>query len=135
MVAVPYEEPYEFYDGTTATLYDAGHIIGSSQVVLEHGGSTLLYTGDYNYSDTRTQSKAKVPLQEPSALIIESTYANRDHPPRKRVEQEFIEAVEAALETGNALIPCFAVGRTQEVLQVLEAYRVKGNVYVDGMGI
>lgn len=133
-VTLPYGEAHSFFDGTTATLYDAGHIIGSSQVLVDNG-SSVLYTGDLNYSDTRMQSKAVIPCRNPDALIIESTYSDRDHPPRMRVEQAFVAAVEEAVEGGNALVPCFAVGRTQEIIQVLEAYNVKANVWVDGMGI
>ncbi|MEK6924307.1 MAG: MBL fold metallo-hydrolase [Candidatus Micrarchaeota archaeon] len=133
-VCLPYGEAYEFFDGTAATLFDAGHIVGSSQVLVESGSKALLYTGDLNYSDTRNHRKAVVPLKGVDALVLESTYGDRDHPARRDVERAFVDAVEEACEEGNAIVPCFAVGRTQEVLQVLEAHGVKYRVWVDGMG-
>lgn len=133
-VCLPYREPYEFFDGTVATLFDAGHIIGSAQTLVENNSCSILYTGDLNYSQTRMHDKAEVPLKGVGALVIESTYANRDHAPRKQMEEEFVDFVEEVAEGGNALVPCFAVGRTQEILMVLDAHGVKANVWVDGMG-
>jgi len=133
--SIPYEEEEELFDGTSFTLHDAGHITGSAQIVLRNAGKTLIYTGDLNSSPTRLHPAASVPENNPDLLVIESTYADRDHPPRKQVEESFIEAVNETLEEGNVLIPCFAVGRTQEMLMVIEAAGIKAKTYVDGMGI
>lgn len=133
-VALPMHEKYEFYDGTTAELHDAGHILGSAQVLLEKGDKSLLYTGDYNSSPTRNHAPAETPAKGVSGLIIESTYSDRDHPPRQDVERAFITAVKQATESGNALVPCFALGRTQEILQVLDAAGIRAPIWVDGMG-
>lgn len=134
-VPMPYNEAYEFFDGTRFTLFDAGHISGSAQTLLEEGDTRLLYTGDLNAETSRMHNGAKPPAKDVDALIIESTYANREHPLRQDVERTFIDAIEETLETGNAIIPCFAVGRTQELLMVLSAHNISAPVYVDGMGI
>ena len=135
---LPYGLPYEFYDGTRFKFYDAGHILGAAQVLIEQKGRRMLYTGDFNYSETRMHGPAKVPDEAAEgidALVIESTYANREHPPRDDLERRFVNEVQKALDDGKvALLPCFAVGRTQEVLQVLYANRLRGDIYLQGMG-
>ncbi|MBI5176628.1 MBL fold metallo-hydrolase [Candidatus Micrarchaeota archaeon] len=136
-VLMPYGERYEFFEGTAFTFIDAGHIPGSAQVLLESGGKSVLYTGDFNTSDSRLHEGAVVPAEgiDANALIIESTYALRDHPPRRQLEKDFCENVDEVLDDGNALIPTFAVGRMQEMVQVLRAGGIKARIYLDGMGV
>ncbi len=133
---LPYGLPYEFYDGTRFRFLDAGHIIGASQVLVEHKGKRLLYSGDFNASETRMHAPAKPPEEEVDALVVESTYAAREHPPRDDLERRFVNEVQKAIDDDCvALLPCFAVGRTQEILQVLYANRLRGDLFVQGMGV
>ncbi|MFX1563493.1 MAG: MBL fold metallo-hydrolase [Promethearchaeota archaeon] len=126
------------------TLRDAGHIPGSASILVEterngSGPARILYTGDLNTTDTQlTKGAGNIrELGELDLVIVESTYALHDHPPRKEVEQRFTEAVKSTLETnGTALVPSFAVGRAQEVLSVLYKNRNLGldyPIYIDGM--
>ncbi len=136
---LPFEHEYEFYDGTRFTLKDAGHIPGSAQVFATNGEKNLWYTGDFNYAETMLHAPAVLPDAgtEIDALVIESTYANRDHPPRNELEKIFCDEVQAALNAGKTvLVPSFAVGRMQEIALVLNENknRVRGEVYFDGMG-
>ncbi|MFH0973331.1 MAG: LAGLIDADG family homing endonuclease, partial [Candidatus Micrarchaeota archaeon] len=132
---LPYGLPYEFYDGTRFRFVDAGHIIGASQVLVEHKGKRLLYSGDLNGGETRMHAPAQSPEEEIDALIVESTYANREHPPRDELERRFVNEVQRCIDDDCvALLPCFAVGRTQEILQVLHANRLRGDVFLQGMG-
>lgn len=65
--------------------------------------------------------------------MLESTYFGEDHVPRKETEERFIESIHETLDIGGtALIPAFAIGRTQEILMLLDAYGIRA--YVDGMG-
>jgi putative mRNA 3-end processing factor len=65
---------------------------------------------------------------------VESTYFGTVHPTRKQTEQAFIESIRETLDLGGtAIIPCFAIGRTQEILMLL--YRHNTHAFVDGMGI
>ena len=118
----------------TAELYDAGHIPGSASVLLEsENGLRILYTGDVNLTDTRLLNRSE---QQPKAdiLIIESTYYDTDHTPRKELERAFIDSIRETLNRGgNAIIPCFAIGRTHEILMILHKYGL--HPYIDGMGI
>jgi putative mRNA 3-end processing factor len=126
------------------TLKDAGHIPGSASILVEterngSGPARILYTGDLNTVDTQLTNGAGnlSDLGELDLVIVESTYALHEHPPRREVEQRFIESVQSALDVnGTVLVPSFAVGRAQEVLAVLDKYRSQGldyPIYVDGM--
>ena len=66
-------------------------------------------------------------------LIMESTYAGREHPERKQHERDFLEDVEEIVSRGGqVIIPAFAVGRTQEMMLMLAGRGYE--VWVDGMG-
>ena len=129
-----YDERFE--PGTTdydVSLHDAGHIPGSASVLVEDEGDRLLYTGDINTTQTRLLDPAVSP---PSAdtVVVESTYFEHEHTDREELERRFVDSVRETLyEGGDVIIPVFAIGRTQEILMVLEAHDVP--CYVDGMGV
>ncbi len=128
---VDYEESFEIA-GWDVTLYNAGHIPGSAAVHMSKD-VRILYTGDIKLEDTNLLEGADTFYPETDILIVESTYFGVDHPDRKELEKAFIESVLETLDMGgHAIIPAFAVGRTQEVLMILEKYGV--TAYVDGMG-
>jgi putative mRNA 3-end processing factor len=119
--------------GYKVCFYNAGHIPGASGILLEsESGESLFYTGDFNLDETRLVPGAE-PFPEADTLILESTYFGEDHIPRKETEERFIESIQETVDRGGtALIPAFAIGRTQEILMLLDAYGIKA--YVDGMG-
>jgi putative mRNA 3-end processing factor len=122
---------YLFHGKIPFTFYDAGHIPGSAGILVESEGKSVFYTGDTHSSDTRLVEKAEYP-EHADVVVSESTYGNRLHPPRREVENEFLREVEETLERGGvALIPVFAIGRTQEVLLLLEG--IEETIYLDGM--
>ncbi|MDY6764211.1 MAG: MBL fold metallo-hydrolase [Halobacteria archaeon] len=114
-------------------FYDAGHIPGSASVLMtSDDDTTLFYTGDINTVPTQLLTPAPDPPHA-DAMIIESTYFNYDHPDREELEEEFVQSVRNTLyQGGDVIIPVFAIGRTQEILMILEKYDVP--CYVDGMG-
>jgi putative mRNA 3-end processing factor len=134
--AVPlvYNEVYEAGE-LTFRMVDAGHIPGSSMIVLETPSFTIVYTGDYALHDTCLLRKGDSgAIAKADVLIMETTYAEFDHPPRDVVEKEFVSSLEEVLSAGGiVLIPAFAVGRAQEILCVLAKHGVSYPVYVDGM--
>lgn len=108
----------------------AGHIPGSTMYLVE-GEERTLFTGDLNTIPTRLMRPARPVACD--TLIMESTYAGREHRSRKETEAEFLDAVDEVVERGGlVVIPSFAVGRTQEILLVLQ--RGGYEVWVDGMG-
>jgi len=118
--------------GHSVTFYDAGHIPGSAHVLVDDGDTRLLYTGDYHTDDQRLVSRTTA-RPDADVVVCESTYSDVRHDDRAAVEERFAESVETTLwEGGTAVVPAFAIGRTQEMLLVCEAYDIP--CYVDGMG-
>jgi len=115
-------------------LLDSGHLPGSGQVLVENGEKRLLYTSDYNSLDTRLLHGADKDYGKLDAMIVESTYADEEHPDRTTLEKEFVESVVEVVENGGTvLIPAFSVGRSQEVACILAAYHFEYPVTIDGM--
>ncbi len=115
---------------TDVTLYSAGHIPGASMFLFE-GDTTTLYSGDIHTADQRLVSGAK-PV-DCETLFIEGTYGGRNHPPRSETEVRFLNKVREVVERGGkCIIPCFAIGRTQEIMLLLKD--LKYEMWVDGMG-
>lgn len=122
-------------EGFKVEFYNAGHILGSAVVLLEMpSGKRVLYTGDINNIDTWTLRGADLPEGGVDVIIMESTYAARNHPPRARVESRLLEIIEETINRGGTvLIPAFSVGRGQEVMAAILSQAPYLDVYIDGM--
>ncbi len=115
-------------------LVRAGHIPGSAQIVVKTPDKTLLYTGDINFIDTKLMRRADDVLDKVDLAIVESTYGGTQHPDRNELERRFIDKIEEVLERGGrVLVPSFAVGRSQEILCILEDAHLDCDIYLDGM--
>ncbi|MFX1344888.1 MAG: MBL fold metallo-hydrolase [Promethearchaeota archaeon] len=117
------------------TFIDAGHIPGSVSILVEVDNKTILYSGDINTQITNLIHSADyMEIPEIDTLIIESTYALKEHPPRDLLEREFIERIMNITDNGGiVLIPAFGVARSQEALLILEKYNYNGNIFIDGL--
>ncbi len=134
-ISVPYRKEITV-GNAKISLLNAGHIPGSSQVLIENDGKRLLYTGDFNASQTQLLPSAEQNYEDLDAIIIESTYADQDHPDREEMEKRFISrALETVENGGTVLVPAFGVGRSQEILCVLEAHHFDHPIFVDGMAL
>ncbi|CAN5552258.1 MBL fold metallo-hydrolase [soil metagenome] len=111
--------------GVAFTLFDAGHILGSSYVWIEWTEQdeaakkkrTLLFTADIGRYNTPINEDPVAPPGAADLLITESTYGGRSHGPIDQVEPQFEDAVKACVQRqSRLLVPSFAVGRTQTVL-------------------
>jgi putative mRNA 3-end processing factor len=121
-------------DNFSLDIFDAGHIPGSMAPLLEMGNKRILYACDFNTNPSRLLNGASIDAKDVDVLIIESTYSERNHSPRKETEKKFFEAVESTIANeGVAVIPCFAVGRAAEILMILKSFNPKFPVYLDGM--
>lgn len=130
-VAHGYRETFEAA-GHEVTFYNAGHIPGSAHVLIDDGDTRLLYTGDFHTDDQRLVAGSTA-RPDTDVVVCESTYADVEHTERDRVEQQFVESVQTTIwEGGTAVVPVFAIGRTQELLMVCAAHDI--DCYVDGMG-
>ncbi|MFK7852255.1 MAG: MBL fold metallo-hydrolase [Akkermansiaceae bacterium] len=116
----------------SAEFFDAGHIMGSVGVMFEAEGKKVFYTGDVNFEDSTLQKGAVFPDEEVDALIVETTRGEQARPAeysRFEEENKLAEAITGALgRGGSALIPVFAMGKTQEVLAMLQRFKEEGRV-------
>ncbi|MDH7506405.1 MAG: MBL fold metallo-hydrolase [Candidatus Thermoplasmatota archaeon] len=111
--------------------HSAGHIPGS--VMFEFvGEKKILFTGDINVIDTRIVKGTK-PVNC-DILFLEGTYAGRDHPlKRDELEKALIDKIDEVVRRGGvAILPAFAVSRSQELLMVLANSGF--DIWYDGMG-
>ena len=129
-----YRQPYTISDdriGDDNTLtfefWDAGHVLGSSGILLRAEGRTIFYTGDVNFDDQTIMQAAMFPQSEIDVLIMECTRGDTPAPTgwsRASEEKKLADAVEATFSRGGcALIPVFALGKTQEALGMFYGFR------------
>lgn len=140
-VAVDYHNETRLTDDVSVQFIDAGHIIGSASVhlTIREGGkiTKLSFSGDVGqYGDLLL----KAPQEFPQAdyILLESTYGDRLHKDAQPTKEALLKVV---LETcvqkrGKVIIPAFSVGRTQELLYILNNLDLEGKlpnvkVYVD----
>ncbi|MFZ4815454.1 MAG: MBL fold metallo-hydrolase [Phototrophicaceae bacterium] len=120
----------------SATYYPSGHIAGAGMILLESTEGNLMMGGDMSLSPQRTVVSAKPPRRVVDALVLETTYGGRAHANRQFEEQRLIDTLVQITEGGGSvLIPAFALGRAQEVIQILLANHkhISAPVYADGM--
>jgi len=142
-IALDYNEITDISPDMRLTLHNAGHILGSAiaHFHIKEGIYNLAYTGDIKFSHSRLFEPADTVFPRIETLIIESTYGGNADVQQSRIkaEEDLITKInETTARGGKVLIPVFAVGRAQEILLVLEAYRREGKlqevpVHLDGM--
>ena len=121
---IAYEQPGEVAPGFAATFRDAGHILGSAIIELRvHEGdatTTIVFSGDIGRCDTPIL-RDPTPISHADFVLVESTYGNREHAPHEQAVDELAKAInEVATDRGVLLVPSFAIGRTQELIWVLD---------------
>ncbi|HEC81725.1 MAG TPA: MBL fold metallo-hydrolase [Thermoplasmatales archaeon] len=116
--------------GTELHIHSAGHIPGSLMFELR-GSRTILFTGDINTINTRLMWGTH-PVKC-DVLFIEGTYSGRNHPNRVELEKLFLDTIDDVVKRGGvAVVPAFAVARSQELALVLS--NAGYDVWMDGMG-
>jgi len=121
------------FKNSEVTLFSAGHVPGAASILVETEGKRILYTGDIKFSETELMKRAFDDFRDIDLLICESTYTKKDHPDRGQLKKELLRHVsDVCSNNGIALLPCFAVGRSQEMIQILSELDVP--LYLDGMG-
>ncbi|WP_135829160.1 beta-CASP ribonuclease aCPSF1 [Halorussus halobius] len=125
------------------TLHNAGHILGSSIAHFHIGDGlyNVAFSGDIHYDDTRLFNGAVNDFPRVEALVFESTYGGRNdyQTDQEDSERKLKEVINETYERGGkVLIPAFAVGRSQELMLVLEEAMREGDVpempvHLDGM--
>ena len=132
-VSYDYHSEIDFAEEYKITFYDAGHIPGSAVTLIENSkGRRFVYTGDFKIDQQTLQNSAEIVKSD--ILMVESTYATRSHPDRKELVKSFVEDVKTTIDNGGtALVPCFAVGRAQEVIAILYDHGLIDYTHMDGM--
>jgi len=125
------------------TLHNAGHILGSAVAHFHVGNGryNVAFSGDIHYRDTRLLDGADNDFPRVETLVLESTYGGRndyqtDQEDSERKLKQVVNRVHE--QDGTIVIPAFAVGRSQELMLVLEEAMRTGDVptmpvYLDGM--
>lgn len=125
MRTLDYGETRAILPGLSLTFQDAGHILGSASCTLDYTRDgrprRLLFTGDLGQCDTPFLNNPVV-VPDVDVLITESTYGDREHPPRENVLGRLKDYVDMICQHRSKLIiPSFSVGRTQQLLMMLNA--------------
>ena len=118
-----YDAPIDVAPGIRATFFDAGHILGSASILLELEEKgirrRLVMSGDIGNAGRPLLNPPKPPPQC-DAVVMETTYGDRNHKPFGPSVEEFYAAIEETFQRGgNVVIPTFALERAQELLYAL----------------
>ena len=140
-VGVPYNEWFRINDRVEFQFRDAGHILGSASVSLKikEGGREISFgfTGDIGRPDRPILRDPKL-MPPMDYLICESTYGDKDHEAPPAEIEKFLGIIKKTCieKKGKLIIPAFSVGRTQEIVYMLDQLESSGKlphipVYVD----
>jgi metallo-beta-lactamase family protein len=121
---VGYEREIEVAPGVRATLYDAGHILGSAIVRLKvRDGDqerVIVFSGDLGRPNTPI-IRDPTAVSDADYVVVESTYGGREHEPQEEAVRLLAEVVRLVADAkGVLLVPSFAIGRTQEIVWQLD---------------
>jgi metallo-beta-lactamase family protein len=123
----PYGTVVKLDEDLEFRMRDAGHILGSSMFEIwmntEKGNlRKLVFSGDLGQPGQRIVKDPDL-IREADYVVVESTYGNRLHKSKDETMVEFISIIkEAQRDSGNVLIPSFAVERSQEILYELNLF-------------
>lgn len=127
-----YEATFSPVPGVNVTFREAGHILGSAQVILdvqENGRKfRWLFSGDVGRGGDELLRDPQ-PVDNVDYLQVESTYGNREHAVRVDADATVGRLVgETLAQRGKVIIPAFSVGRTQQIVYVLHELTCAGRL-------
>ena len=123
---VDFDTPVPLGGGVTVRLPAAGHILGSASPVLTADGVTLAFSGDLGRAN-HPLLRPPAPPPAASAIIVESTYGDRIHPPHP--QQALADAINRTVDRGGSVvIPAFAVDRTELLVLALQDLTRAGRI-------
>lgn len=137
---VPYKKIEHTGKGLKYRFLDAGHILGSASLEIWFQESAkekkIVFSGDIGRKGNPIINDPSL-IAEADNVVIESTYGNRLHKAMDKTIEELVEAIKVTFKRGgNVIIPSFAVGRTQDLLYILnrlvrEERLYNINIYID----
>ncbi len=140
-VGLGYNRWHRVNENLEILFRDAGHILGSANVTMRinvDGKETMIgFTGDIGRPD-RPILRDPVQMPEVDYMICESTYGDKDHAAKPAEDDRLLEIIRKTCveKKGKLIIPAFSVGRTQEIVYMLDQMETAGHlpkipVYVD----
>lgn len=139
-VGFGYERWFSIHPNVRILFRDAGHILGSASVTIEikEKGRTIRlgFSGDIGRPN-RPILRDPLPMDEVDYLICESTYGDKEHEMPPAEIEHFLKVIKSTLDRkGKLIIPAFSIGRTQEIVHLLDQLETEGllpkiPVYVD----
>ena len=114
-----FNEPWEF-GACRLSLFPAGHVLGSSQLLIEGDAGRFVYTGDFKLEDSYTAEPAEV--ERCDVVLMECTYGRPQYvfPPRSEVAGAMIDWARQALEADAVpIFYAYSLGKAQEALAIL----------------
>lgn len=137
---VNYNQGFSPIEGVSVHLVDAGHILGSSAIVLdikEDGKKyRFWFSGDIGRNNLPLLVDPVMP-EDADYLMMECTYGDKSHEDPQEAYDEFLDVVRRTIKRGGkVIVPAFAVGRTQELVyglnRMIQAKEIKPiPVFVD----
>ena len=139
-MTVDYDMPFDAAPGISVTFKDAGHILGSAMVLVEYVENDkkrkFIFSADIGRRNAPILEDPWAP-DDADAVMMESTYGNRDHDPIGELDDQLADVVNRTYKRGGKLIvPSFALERAQEFVYALKRLEVAKRipnipVYVD----
>lgn len=132
-VSVSYDKPLSINDEVELLFTDAGHILGSAAVnlTINEDGKIhhLCFTGDIGRYINRLL-KQPAPFPQADTIICESTYGDRLHESVENTKEKLLQVVleTCVVKKGKLIIPAFSVGKTQELIYVLNQLEFEGKL-------
>jgi len=125
-----FNEPWEVGDHRL-TLFSAGHVLGSAQLLIEGEDGSFVYTGDFKLEDSYTAEPPEV--KRCDVVLMECTYGRPQYafPPRAEVAAQIIAFARETLEAGAVpVFYAYSLGKAQEAIAILG----RGNIPVSAHG-
>ncbi len=142
-ICLDYEEVTDITPDMRITFYNAGHILGSAMTHFHIGNGlhNFVYTGDFKLLRSFLLEPANTHFPRLETILMESTYGGKANvlEPRKETERRMLDLINKTVERGGkVLIPVLGVGRSQEMMLIVE-HAVRNGlmrevpVYIQGM--
>ena len=141
-ICLEYDEVTDITPDVRLTLYNAGHMLGSSIVHFNIGNGlhNFAYTGDLKYAHTNVLEPGNTQFPRLETLMIESTYGGKDNVMmEEEADAYMVEVIQKTFERGGkVLMPVLGSGRAQEVMIIMERLMrekkiPEAPIYLDGM--
>ncbi|MCQ2412984.1 MAG: MBL fold metallo-hydrolase [Sphaerochaetaceae bacterium] len=127
---VEYEQNVKLENGITIRFTDAGHMLGSSSIILTYPSKdgtprTIVFSGDIG-NINQPIIKDPTYMDKADYVVMESTYGMKVHTQAPKSTEELTDTLQKIIEStfakgGKVIIPAFSVGRSQEILYLLRA--------------